>query len=154
MFVLTKDDWGLIAVMTVISFIVNIIILNYVVSYDMNKYAKELSTPNTEIKVNYTNLLVYEVYGFNKNKEFISFKVAENRSLPYYNCQNFSRDTIHYLMENYNISSHLMWGCKYENYTQCHNWIAIDMEPQSGRLVNFDKEYPYRYNTTGEQEYE
>lgn len=151
MLAISKREWWMLAIMLTLSLILNIIAINYIVYYDMNKFAKELSTPDTKIKVNYTNILVYEVYGFNKNKEFVSFEVAKNKSIPYYNCQNFSRDTIPYLLETYNISSHLMWGCKYENYTQCHNWIAIDMEPQSGRLVNFDIEYPYRYNTTGEE---
>lgn len=135
--------------MVIFTLVLNGVVMHFFVRWDINEFAKELSTPNAKIKVNYTNLLVYEVQGFTTNKEYISIEVANNKSIPYYNCQNFSRDTIPYLLDNYNISSHLMWGCKHENYTECHNWIAIDMEPQSGRLVNFDDEYPYRYNTTG-----
>jgi hypothetical protein len=127
--------------------------MKYVTEWEINSLIKELndSNSNVEISYNVSHILVYEVYGYNKNKDYVSFEVAENKSIPYYNCQNFSRDTIPYLLENYNISSHLMWGCKYENYTMCHNWISIDMEPQSGRLVNFNEEYPYRHNTSGEQ---
>jgi hypothetical protein len=144
--------WKIFITMVVFTLLLNAVVMHFFVGWDIKEFAKEVSTPDVKIKVNYTNLLVYEVYGFNKNKDYISFEVAENKSIPYYNCQNFSRDTIPYLLENYNISSHLMWGCKYENYTVCHNWIAIDMEPQTGRLANFDKEYPYRYNSTGEQD--
>ena len=62
-----------------------------------------------------------------------------------YNCVNYSND-FYEIIKEYNYSAEIVWGCRLDNKTRCHQWLrfTFDYEPVYGSFIDYSDIFDLR----------
>lgn len=143
-----KSDWVMLALVAILLVSIIIVAIRYT-----NSTVEVTEVENGTIDPNYWDAKPFTLIN--------DFSYAHNYSASEYNCINYTRDLAIVLNDN-GYTNTIRCGCNVttifsNGYThvdkRCHEWLqlcfekdtvvfCVDVEPQSGRIVNYVEEYP------------
>lgn len=113
-----------------------VVLIGAVASYAVVQIEKTALTASSYLD-EYSDLIAFQ-------KVSEAFANAHEYDVEHYNCQNYSAD-YHDLMGLLGYDARIIGG---KNETNGHVWneVRLSFEPQRAEIVDYDDEYPFRYD--------